>query len=173
MFDNYSYKKKCLALGVVFVMLSVTAYKRSFKGLFDVIAENRKLSGKSEALSSKSKSYDELLKDIHFIDNVIGKDGVTKEEIQQNLVGFIGSRHSDVSIHDLQPIHIFEDENCRIITNQLDLIGSANQLLSTAYDFEKEFKFSRMVSMNFYTQKNNKSDALHLKIIFQNYENNK
>ena len=173
MFDNYSYKKKCIALGAVFVLLSATAYKRSFKGLFEVIAENQKLSNTSKEYGSKSKSFDELLKEITILDKVIGKEGITKEEVQQNIVNFTGSKHSGVSINDLQPIHVFLDENYRIVTNQLDLTGTINQLLNVAYDFEKEFKFSRIVSMNFYTLKNNKSEVLHLKIIFQNYENNK
>lgn len=173
MFDNYSYKKKCIALGAIFVMLSATAYKRSFKGLFEVIAENQKLLNKSDEYGSKSKNYDGLLKDITILDNLIGKEGITKEEVQQNIVSFTGSRHPEVSISDLQPIHVFLDENYKITTNQLDLTGTANQLLKVAYDFERTFKFSRIVSMNFYTLKNNKSEVLHLKIIFQNYENNK
>ncbi len=173
MFDSYSYKKKCLALGAIFIMLSVTAYKRSFKGLFDVVAENQKLSTKSEEYGHKSKNYDILIKDITILDNIIGKEGITKEEVQQNIVSFTGSRHPEVSINDLQPIHVFLDENYRIITNQLDLTGNTNQLLKVAYDFERKFKFSRIVSMNFYTLKNNKTEVLHLKIIFQNYENNK
>jgi len=173
MFDNYSYKKKCIALVLIFIMLSVTAYKRSFKNLFDTIQEHEKLVQKSKEYGIKSKNVGGLMKEIAILDNMLGKEGISKEEVQQGIVSFVGLRHQDVSIHDLQPIHSFVDGNFKIITNQLDITGSVNQLLETSYDFEKNFKLSRVVSMSFYTLKNNKSEVLHLKIFFQNYENTK
>ena len=43
-----------------------------------------------------------------------------------------------------------------------------------AYDFEKQYDYSRMVGIKLFTaKKNNKEEVLHLKMIFQNYENNK
>lgn len=173
MFDNYSYKQKCIALGIIFLMLSAAAYKRSFKSLFDAMSENETLANKSQEYRVKSKSMDSLMKDIATLDNMLGKENVSKEEVQQGIVSFVGVRHQDVSIHDLQPIHSFIDGNFKIVTNQLDVTGTVNQLLKTAYDFERNFKLSRVVSMSFYTIKNNKSEVLHLKIFFQNYENTK
>lgn len=173
MFEKYSYKKKCLALCVVFFMLLITAYKRSFSMLFEVIKENKTLSKTTEEFDKKSNNFDMLSKEIALLDKTIGEEGVSKEKVQQSIVSFISENHSQVSISDLQPIHVFSDENYTITTNQLDVTGGANQLLKLGYDFEKQFKLSRIVSMNFYTAKNNKSEILHLKIIFQNYENNK
>ena len=174
MFENYSYKTKCTALIVVFFMLSITAYKRSFHTLFQVISEYKVLSIKADDINKKANNTAGLIRDIAYLDKIIGKEGITKEMVQQGIVSFASEKHPQVSINDLQPIHIFPDDNYTIITNQLDVTGNSNQLLQLGYDFEKEFNFSRMVSMNFYiTKKNNKSDVLHLKMIFQNYENNK
>lgn len=174
MFENYSYKIKCTALIVVFLMLSITAYKRSFHTLFQVISEYKVLSAKADDINKKANNTDGLIRDIAYLDKIIGKEGITKEMVQQGIVSFASEKHPQVSINDLQPIHVFPDDNYTIITNQLDVTGNSNQLLQLGYDFEKEFNFSRMVSMNFYiAKKNNKSDVLHLKMIFQNYENNK
>lgn len=154
-------------------MLSIAAYKRSFSGLLDVISENRKLNLEAASFGADGKNYEKLSQEVASLDNLIGKEGISKEEIQQNIVNFVSTRHGSLSINDLQPIHFFQDANYKIVTNQLDLEGNINQLLDAAYDFEKEFKFSRIVSINFYTLKVAKVETLHLKIIFQNYENNK
>jgi len=174
MFEKYSYKQKCLALAVLFVLLSVTAYKRSFSTLFEVMAEYRSLSAKAEDVGRKSQNTGRLTREIEWFDKVIGKEDVSKEQVQQGIVGFASQKQAGVSINDLQPIHLFSDENYNIITNQLDLTGKTGQLLALSYDFEKEFLLSRPVSMKYYmAKKNNKSEVLHLKIIFQNYENTK
>jgi hypothetical protein len=167
MFDQYSYKKKFMALVLIFVMLSITAYKRSFSTLFQTISEYKTLSSKIDELNKKASNTNGLIKDVAYLDKIIGKEGTTKEMIQQGIVSFA----SEISIHEVQPIHVFLDENYTIITNQLDVTGGANQLLQLGYDFEKKFELSRITSMNFYTTKNNnKSEVLHLKMIFQNYE---
>lgn len=174
MFENYSYKQKFYALIVVFFMLTAAAYKRSFHTLFDVITEYRTLSKKADDINKKSNNTDSLKKDIAYLDKIIGKEGVTKEMVQQGIVSFSSENSPSVSISDLKPIHDFPEDDYHIITNQLDVTGDSNQLLNLAYNFEKKFNLSRIVSINFYTtKKNNKSEVLHLKMIFQNYENNK
>jgi len=174
MFENYSYKQKFFALMLVFFMLSVTAYKRSFHALFDVMAEYRVLSKKADDINKKSKNTGTLKNDVEYLNKIIGKEGVTKDMVQQGIISFATTNSSAISINDLKPIHDFPEEDFHIITNQLDVTGNTNQLLELAYNFEKKFDYSRMVSQSFYTtKKNNKSEVLHLKMIFQNYENTK
>lgn len=174
MFEKYSYKKKFTVLIVVFFMLLITAYKRSFHTLFEVITEYKTLSEKTNAINKKANNTDKLSKEISYLDRVIGKEGITKEIVQQGIINFASTEDPKVSINDLQSSHVFSDENFRIVSNQLDVTGNCNQLLALGYGFEKKFDYSRIVSMNFYTiKKNNTSEVLHLKMIFQNYENNK
>lgn len=173
MFNQYSYKQKFGALLVLFFMLGITAYKRSFSQLVQTYKEHKALSEKVNDFNGKSDKLDVLAKDVALMDKVIGKAGESKEVIQQEIMSFASEKHPEVSINELQPIHVFSDNDYKIVTNQLDVTGTANQLLRLAYDFEKEFHYSRIVSMNYYTtKKNNKTEVLHLKMIFQNYENN-
>ncbi|MFD1602350.1 hypothetical protein [Flavobacterium artemisiae] len=154
-------------------MLSITAYKRSFHTLFEVISEYQALSKKADDINKKAKNTGTLKNDVDYLDKIIGKEGVTKEMVQQGIIGF-ATTNSNVSINDLKPIHDYPETDYHIITNQLDVTGHTNQLLELAYNFEKKFNYSRMVSQSFYTtKKNNKSEVLHLKMIFQNYENTK
>lgn len=172
MFNQYSYKKKFVALVLVFIMLIITSYKRSFSVLYQVIKENKELTQNIDQLAVKENGYAKLEAEVANLDNVIGKEGMSSEEVQQQIVNF--SNNANVSISDLQPIHIADDENYIISTNQIDVMGNANQLLQLGYSFEKDFHFSRLTSMNFYTtKKNNKVDKLHLKMIFQNYDSTK
>ena len=90
--------------------------------------------------------------------------------ISEEIIAF-STQHQGISISDLQAIHTYEGENYSIYTNQLDVTGNINNLIQLAYDFETQFNFSRVVSTNYYTQKkNNNTEILHLKIVFQNYE---
>ena len=173
MFEQYSYKKKFLALMLVFVMLAITAYKRSFSALFQVIRENKKLVNNITQLEQKAGNLEKLQKEVSSLDKIIGKEDMKPEEVQQQLVIF-ATNNANVSISDLQPIHIADDENYLISTNQIDVTGNINELLQLGYSFEKEFNVSRLTSLNFYTtKKNNKAEQLHLKMIFQNYDNTK
>lgn len=174
MFEKYSFKIKFKVLLVLLVMLSVAAYRRSFSSLIDSFRENRILSEKIELMSKKTKNVDKLSQEIVSLDRLIGKEGISREKVQQSIVTFITENSRGVEISDLKSIHEFVEENYKIYTYQLDLVSNYNQLSALAYSFERNFEYSKIVSMGFYTEKkNNKSEVLHLKIIFQNYENNK
>ena len=89
MFENYSYKIKLKALIAIFIMLSIAAYRRSLSTLIDTIKEHQKLKNKVELMSKNTKNVDQLNAEITNLDKMIGKEGVTKEEIQQGIVDFI------------------------------------------------------------------------------------
>ena len=53
--------------------------------------------------------------------------------------------------------------NARLVS----VIGNFNQLINVVYTFEKKFEYSKITNTRFYIdKKNNKTDILHLKIIF-------
>ncbi|TRW27535.1 hypothetical protein FMM05_02530 [Flavobacterium zepuense] len=173
-FEKYSYKTKFIALVLISLMLGYTAYKRSFSTLISLIKENKSLTSTINSLKNSSGNEDVLLDQINSIDKIIGKEGLSKERIQQDIINFVAKYNKGVSIYNMESIHEFKDDNNTVYTNILDITGSFNNLLEISYNFEKKFDSSRLISLNFYsTKKNNKPDALHLKMIFQNYENNK
>lgn len=172
MFNQYTYKQKFQALLVLFILLGSAAYKRSFSSLFSVYSEYYKLHTKYSDFEQKNKNLPKLQNDIYKLDKVLGKGNVAKEVIQQEIIKFISTKSQKVSIVKLEPIHDFEDENLRIISNQIIVSGNINDLLELTYSLEKDFAFSRIVSYKFFTiKKNNQAVGLQLQIIFQNYEN--
>jgi hypothetical protein len=176
MFNQYSYKTKFKFLIVFFIILSIAAYKRSFSNLLSLYSENRDLKAKNELIKTQRPDSDILKKQLLNLDKLIGKEGIEKEKIQQEIVNFLVKYSPEVLIYDLKPIHSFNEEGIdyQIYTFQLDLTGSYNQLAQLAYAFEKEFEYSKIISLKFYIdKKNNKTEVLHLKLIFQNYESKK
>lgn len=173
MFEKYSYKQKTIALLILIVLLSITAYKRSFSNLISVYNENKNLIQLSEEINSKSKNIEKLSKDIVRLDNCLGNQDVASEEAQQEIVSF-ATLHKGISINNVQSIHVFEGENYKAYTNQLEVTGGINDLLVLAYDFETKFNLSRVINIQFYKiKKSNSNEQLYLKIVFQNYEMNK
>lgn len=170
MFEQYTYKQKTIALLVLFVLLSITAYKRSFSNLIAAYKENKDLSKLSEEINSKSKNLEKLSKEIARYDSYLGVQNIASEIVQQEIVNF-ATLHEGISINNLESIHAFDGENYKIFSNQLVATGNVNNLLKLAYDFETNFNFSRVVSTTYYkVKKSNSSEQLHLKIVFQNYE---
>lgn len=173
-FEQYTYKVKIKALAVVFALLLCAAYKRSFSPLIGLVKEHYALAEKHEELKKGEGSIDVIQDELHKIDRIIGKESPDKEKIQQDIISFTVLQKENVSIFDMQSIHQYADENYTVYTNQLDVTGNVNSLLSLAYGFEKDFPYSRLLSIRFYTvKKNNNPTVLHLKMLFQNYENNK
>ena len=174
MSENYSYKIKLKALIAIFIMLSIAAYRRSLSTLIDTIKEHQKLKNKVELMSKNTKNVDQLNAEITNLDKMIGKEGVTKEEIQQGIVDFIIKNNNGTTINDMKTTHECTDGSYKIHTYQVDLVGNCNQLMSTVYEFEQKFQLGKIVSTKYYTEKKEeKINMLHLMIIFQNYENNK
>ena len=174
MFDQYSYKFKLKALVLIFVLLSIAAYRRSFGPLINVIKENIELNQKRKSKNLGTINLNSLQQDIIHLNKLIGKGGYEKEKIQNEIIGFVSTYDKGVSLNHLKSIHEFSDESYYIYSYQLDLVGDVNGLLGILYQFEKAFSYSKVVSSTFYTLKQNtKKNTLHLSIIFQNYENKK
>ncbi|WP_162126042.1 hypothetical protein [Flavobacterium phycosphaerae] len=87
------------------------------------------------------------------LDKLIGKEGVEKEKIQQEIIDFLVKNGSEISINNLQPIHNFVYDDYQVYTYEIDLTGSYNQLLDLTYKFEKQFDYSKIISLAFYTDK--------------------
>jgi hypothetical protein len=173
MFNKYSYKIKFQLLLALIILLGLTAYRRSFSILYQLIVENKALNEKAAVLQDKSKNISLLRAELTAIDRILGKENINKEKVQQDIIKYIDAQ-DNVSLYSMESFHTFKDQDYTIYTYRVDITGNVNSLLATAYNFEKHFNYSKLLSLNFYTTiKNNKPDNLHLKLIFQNYENNK
>ncbi len=173
MFANLTYKQKLIGLIAIGILLFMAANKRSFKITRHAYDQVRELEDKLEYVNSSTTDVTQTQTELKFYDKIIGKQGVEPEEIQQQILDF-ASTYDNVYVFNLDEIHIAESNGFNVISNQLTLEGDFNGLLEIVYAFEKEFKFSNIVSISFVKEKEfqTRKNKLRVKIIFQNYEKN-
>ncbi|WP_179008669.1 hypothetical protein [Winogradskyella forsetii] len=172
MFDNISYKKKFFILILVGVLLSISAYKRSFSLTIDSYKESKSLNERLNYINSASNDVSALDKEIKFLNNLIGEESIEPELVQQEILNFVTNNHNRVSVDNIEEVHNAKDNDFIIYSNQLTLEGSFRDLLEVIYNFEKKFTYSRLVNVTFFIKKDFKTrtEKLYSKIIFQNYE---
>lgn len=172
MFKNFTYKQKFYALILVFIVLSLAAYKKTFKHV--VIAKNElALIEDQLATTNNSSNLISLLKsEITNLDFMIGGQSSQPDFVQKKIIDFVSESEFDVDIVAIEDVHITTNDGFKIFTNQVELEGSYELLAAILYSFEKQFKDSRIVSAQFYSKKNYRTNSknLFLKLIFQNYE---
>ncbi|WP_152538584.1 hypothetical protein [Aquimarina macrocephali] len=173
MFANLTYKQKLIGLIAIGILLFMAANKRSFKITRQAYDQVQQLEDKLEYVNSSTTDVTQTQVELKFYDKIIGKQGIEPEEIQQQILDFTSS-YDNVYVFNLDEIHIAESNGFSVISNQLTLEGDFNALLEIVYAFEKEFKFSNIVSISFTKEKEfqTRKNKLRVKIIFQNYEKN-
>jgi hypothetical protein len=172
MFNQYSFKQKFIALIVLFFILCITAYKRSFSLFIQLYNEHVVLTEKMEKVNSESKNLSVLESEIEKLDSYIGKQNIDKDKIQDEILNFISVKYQNIRIVKLNPIHVFENDKIGYLSNEIEVSGEVNDLLKLSLDLEKQFDYSKIRSLKYFTViKNNTVTGLHLKILFQSYEN--
>lgn len=172
MFENIPYKKKFFALLGLFVVLSITAYKRSFS---KTIAAKELLTASEEKLAIVQNSQQKITRlraDVAYLDNIIGKESANPDIVQQELLNTFATLDAKADLIKLEEVHQARNEYFNIYTNRLVLYGDFNALLAVTYDYEKSFEFSRVVSLEFRVEKEPRTRRKKLveQLIFQNYE---
>lgn len=174
-FKNLTYKQKFIAVLVGFILLFMASYKKTFK---HTIQAKKELSLVEKKLSNNENSLSALYNlknEISNLNKTIGGQTKNPEQVQQKLLDFISRNDHDVNIVSIEDVHLFSDNEFLIYTNQIELEGTYSSLINVLYEIEKEFRNSRVASVQLYSKKNYRTNTknLFLKIIFQNYENTK
>ena len=173
MFSQYTYKQKFYALVAIMLLLGITAYKRSFSLTLNTYAKHKELSEQLVVANAAMADGARLNQEIKALDKLIGKADMEPQLVQQELLNFVSqSDDKRVKVEEVKQIHQVEDRDFWVYTNQLVLSGTFESLLKVVYRFEKEFEFSRVVSVQFNKKKNyrTKREKLFVNIVFQNYE---
>ena len=172
MFENISYKKKTIFLILFIVVLSMTAYKRSFKITMEAATLLKESKEKLAKVSNAQQHINNLKAEVKFLDKLIGKESGNPKIVQQEILSKLGAITHEHQLEKLDEVHIVSDEYFKIYTNRLEITGNFENLLKTTYDFEQTFDYSRVVGVSFYTYREPRSRKVKLfeQIIFQNYE---
>ncbi len=175
MFKNLTYKQKCIAVLIGFVLLLLAAYKKTIKR---VVAAKIQLNHVEQQLLNTDNSINELYRlqdEVKVLDNVIGGNSLNPELVQQSILNFITNKGVAANIVKIEDVHTFSDKDFKVYTNQIEVEGAFSTLVELLYDIEKEFKASRIASSSLYSKKKYRTNKtkLYLKLMLQNYEKNK
>lgn len=172
MFENLSYKKKFLALLALMVILGITAYKRSFSMAIDAATLLEESKQQLAKVNNSQQHIISLIAEVEYLDKLIGKEISNPDVVQQEILNTFTEINTDTQLVKLKEIHKASDDYFNIYTNRLVLTGSYGDLLKTTYNYEDIFDFSRVVSLQFYIEKEPRTrrEKLVEQIIFQNYE---
>ncbi|WP_396591865.1 hypothetical protein [Allomuricauda sp. R78024] len=172
MFENISYRKKFLVLITLLIAIGITAYKRSYSITLDAYKSLKSSREKLKDVSNSQERIAILKEKVDYLDNIIGKKATNADLVQQEIINTFTKIKNDSDLVKLEEVHKANNEYFNIYTNRLLISGTFNELLATTYKYEKEFEFSRVVSVRFYVEKElrTRKKKLFEQIIFQNYE---
>ncbi|MBQ4821396.1 hypothetical protein [Aquimarina sp. MMG016] len=172
MFENISYKKKFIALLILMVILAFTAYKRSYSMAIDAAKLLEESKQKLAKVNNSQQHITSLKSEVEYLDKLIGKEVANPDIVQQEILNTFTEINTNTPLVKLEEVHKSSDEYFNVYTNRLILTGNFGDLLKTTYNYEKEFDFSRVVSLQFYIEKEPRTRRKRLfeQIIFQNYE---
>ncbi|MDO5981439.1 hypothetical protein [Flavivirga spongiicola] len=150
----------------------MASYKKTFK---HTLAAKKELNHVKQKLANTDHSFNSLYtlkNDIKVLDKLIGGRSLNPIHVQQKILDFISKTDLIINIVSIEDVHVFADKEFLIYSNQIEIEGTYEALIKLLYETEKNFKDSRVVSSEFYSKKNYRTNkqTLYLKIILQNYE---
>ena len=172
MFKDFSYKKKCLMLLVVFPIILIIAYFNSFSKTLEAKNTLKQLKAKLILVDNAQQEFLGLKRNVNKLDAIIGKEVASPDIVQQEIFDIFSEIPYKSDLLKLDESHKFKDAYFNVYTNNLLLKGDFVNLLKTTYYYEREFEYSRLVSLSFFTKEHpkNKRNILFEQLIFQNYD---
>lgn len=172
MFENIPYRKKLPILLAILLLTGITAYKKSYRITLDAYSSLRTTEEKLAEIRNSQERVSLLTDQVDYLDNVIGKKSTDANIVQQEIMNSYTSMENGSELIKLEEIHKASNDYFNIFTNRLVISGNFNELLKTTYAYEKDFEFSRIVSVMFYVENipRTRKKKLFEQIIFQNYE---
>ncbi|PTX64085.1 hypothetical protein C8N46_101695 [Kordia periserrulae] len=170
MLDKLSHKRRFFLVVIVFVLLALAVYKKTYQPIF---ALQNELNASNQLIAEDVSPFvkiEQLQSELAALDKIVGKSE-DNAFIQQKILDFITKKGLDVSVVNIADSHIYKGNAFTVYTNSVILKGDYPSLLQTIYTIEKECKASKIVSAKFYSKKNYSTNktAEYAELYFQNY----
>ena len=104
MFSQYTYKQKFFGLIIIFVLLLLVANKKSFSITKARFNEVKDIEQKLLFVNNTNQDIMSLTKEIAYLDDIIGKQGIPPDIVQQEMLDFI-STYNNVKLVTIDEIH--------------------------------------------------------------------
>ncbi len=173
MFDRFTYKQKNYGLLIMFVLMIMVSYKRSFSLTLNLRSEITNQETKKISATHAQSDLEILQIQITQLNKNIGKSDLEPDKVQQEILRTIAwfSDDNDVNLKQLEETHNFETVDFNIYSNLVAVKGNFNGILSLAYYMENNFDYARLTNISVYKEQNRttKKTELYGKLLFQHY----
>lgn len=168
---NLSYKKKMIYFIALVIIILFGLYQKNFSAIANLNNQLSSVSSEEVNLSDYSKASD-LKNNINKLEEYIGDTDSKPDVVQRKIIEFISRDDNGISLIKVNPIHSVDEEGFRIHSFIFILEGNFHPLMLLLKRLEEDIGITKLVSVEYYTEKNYKlaKKELFLKILFQNYE---
>ena len=168
---SFTYRQKFYLIIIGGILVFAALYKKTYRNIFDIHGE---LDLTKEMIISPEKIYSEIgsvRAEIRSIDDILGGGAPDESSEQTRIFKFITASGLPVDITRIRDEHVFHEVDYTVYTNEVELEGDYEQLISLLYRMELNFNSSRVMSAKFYTLEDYISDKISLRLIInlQNY----
>lgn len=176
MFDRFSYRQKNYGLLIIFLLLLMVSYKRSFSLTLNAKSELKNQEAQLESTKHVQEDIESLKIQIKQLNNNIGKSDIEPDKVQQEILGEISgfSLNNNVNLEKIEKTHSFKTVDFTIYSNLIRIQGSFNGILSLAYHMENTFDYARVTNVNVFKEvdQTTKKEYLYGEFLFQHYRQN-
>lgn len=165
-----TYKRKCLAILGVSVILLMLSFMFPFKRTIRTISDVNELTKQIEHSKEASTAIRELEKWMADWGSEWSTN-LRKDEMQVKLFQEIGIAvgKNKLQLKNLKQIAEEKQNDYEIQTFEVLVVGSFHELLQTIWIVERQLKYGKIVSVNFEKKKNHEKiyDELYVKMVIQ------
>lgn len=170
-FENYSYRKKKVALLIVIVLLGAAAYKRAFSVTVEQLSLHEELKSKVDEAQNSVQTLKAKTLQLNQVNQVIGKENVPNEIVQHSFLSFVKNKDLNLSVNSIEKPHQYQHPDFIINTNKVTLKGDFLSTTSFIYNFETQFNLGRLVSVHVFKKRNRttRKNEVLTTLYFQNF----
>ncbi len=173
MFDKLTYKQKNYGLLLLFILMAMVSYKRSFVLSINLNKEIDQQELQKLEVKQSSKKIDLLRMEIEQINQNLGKTDETSERVQQELLKAISHfpKSYGLTVEAINTTHIYSSVDYKILTNEVLFEGNFKGITRAINRLEQEFEYARIINTDIFKTKNHgeKASKIYAKVLFQHY----
>ena len=169
MFKKLAFKQRLKYFPFAFLIALLIVYRFAISETIKIYLESIELLNQTNTASEAPNQIAIIQKKLSDMNNIMGKE--SKETDSDPLLGFFTSLklNNSINLVDFQSLHVVENKNYRIETRVAVFEGSYNNLLKFLYKLEKQFKYGKVISVDYSidTNFNTKKKRLLMKLYIQ------
>ena len=163
MFDQLTYKKKNILLGVGVLLFSIIAYYFSVAETIELMQQSKTNRVQLEESQMANEKIAQLESKLSLIDNKLGSSN-QYQDFQQILLERVSTfcEKNQLNLSKLPKPFTGENDNYLLQTFQFEVEGPFKLSLQLIYLLEEEWKLGKSISVNFEVKKNYKTNTKKL-----------